>query len=1081
MIRFIYGNPGTGKTEEIFKMLENDAENHKNALLIVPEQMTVDTERELLKRLPASAQLHIEVLNYTRLANKLFREHGGVAYNFSTRGLQKLLMWRALMTAAPFLCEYSRSGDDDIALADSFLATYNEFSAAGISLSELESVALSRPDSALSGKLKDIVTICSIYSSLLSSNYSDTNSELHRLCELLKNTNCLSGTNVYFDGFSSITGVEHSITKSIFAQADNCAVTLGIPSPTYRGIDTVSIKRFSDKLRSDVASLGIRSETVILEKNHRSHSQLLGYVSSDLWEVSSDSVDLPSADGESIRLFRAADVYDECEYAAVTVRELIEVGYRYNEIAIISRNADKYRGIIEPALENMDIPYYVSEKSDLSLCPISKLILSALRITIFGWQRNDVISHLKTGLCGIHPREADVFEDYTAKWNINGKRFMSGQPWNMNPDGYTSQRTERGERALNVANSVKDRLISRLSVYSSELKASDDCKEMCLATARYLEELNVKDSLKQLAEKYLNHNKPRQASECIRMYDLVLDALDCVCDAFSDYEQFDLGKFYIAVKTALEESELGTIPTSTDEVTIGSANMLRTSHTKCAILLGVCDGEFPSNAQNTGLLNDVDRDYLINNNIGLSGDKEMRASDELYYFRRAAASPSEKLIIFTRSDAEPSIAFNRIQRLFGDIRIMDTASEAISRFKTVKSVTEYLPLYTDTDIGEALKRLASEFGSDDESIYIPTCDSISAENDTVSSQILDERIGSNIRLSQSKIEEFIKCKFAYSCKYYLKLEESKRISFAYNNIGTFVHKVLERFLYHVYIINKGSLPTDSEKEIIVDGIISLYTEELIPDKDKAGARLQHLIERLKRMSTLLLDDILAELSDSSFIPRYFELPIGDSNVPSITVNLKDGKKISLNGIADRVDVFEKDGVSHVRVVDYKTGNKVFSLSDIEEGKNLQLLIYLFSLTASKNSLLFNDTTPSAAGITYISSTAAKVKSDRYDSADDSIKAATNEIKRSGLILDDADVISAVSRSQNNRFLMASPRKKSTISRESFDMLYRQVCDTLTAIGNDILTGNANAVPKDGADTCKYCPYSAVCRASVKKH
>ena len=104
MIRFIYGNPGTGKTEEIFKMLEIDAQSKKRALLIVPEQMTVSAERELLKRLPASAQLHIEVLNYTRLANKLFREHGGIAYNSSTRGLQKLLMWRAIMIMYKGVC-----------------------------------------------------------------------------------------------------------------------------------------------------------------------------------------------------------------------------------------------------------------------------------------------------------------------------------------------------------------------------------------------------------------------------------------------------------------------------------------------------------------------------------------------------------------------------------------------------------------------------------------------------------------------------------------------------------------------------------------------------------------------------------------------------------------------------------------------------------------------------------------------------------------------------------------------------------------------------------------------------------------
>lgn len=1081
MIKFIYGNPGSGKTEEIFRMLEKDAQNKKYALLIVPEQMTVSAERELLKRLPASAQLHIEVLNYTRLANKLFREHGGVAYNSSTRSLQKLLMWRAIMISTPLLSEYCRSGDDDIALADSFLATYNELTAAGVSFDELENIALTNKESTLARKLKDIVTVCSVYSSLLSSNYSDTNGELIRLCDLLKNTDCLKGANVYFDGFSSITGIEHSITRLIFSQADNCTVTIGIPSPSYKGIDTVSIKRFSDKVRGDCAALGLKQETICLTDNHRTQSPFLSYISCNLWEMTAESASSSSIDEDSsIALYRAADIYDECEYAAVLIRELAEQGYSYKEIAIIARDADKYRGIIEPALENMDIPYFVSEKTDPSLCPIAKLILSALRVINFGWQRNDVISHLKTGLCGIPPRESDIFEDYTSRWNISGKRFTSTEPWNMNPDGYTTQKTERGEQMLSIANSVKSKLVSRLMKYSSELKAATDCREMCIATVKYLEELNVKDSLKCLAEKYLQHGKKRMAAECVRMYDVVLDALDCVCDAFSDYDKLDLPKFYIAVKTSLEETELGSIPTSMDEVAIGSAHMMRTDNIKCSVLLGVCDGEFPSNTQNAGLLNDSDREHLLQHKLVLSGDREMRASDELYFFRRAASSPSEKLIIFTRADTEPSIAFTRLKKLFSGIKIKETAAETLPRFKTVKAISEYLPLYAGTDLGEALKRLALEYSSEDNLPYIPDEYSVTALNDTLSPQTVSDRIGKEIRLSQSKIEEHIKCKFAYACKYYLKLDETKRISFAYNNIGTFVHTVLEKFLYHVYVTNKGVLPTDSEKELILDQILSSYTEELIPDRDKAGARLGHLIERLKKMSLLLLDDILTELSDSSFIPTFFELPIGSSELPSIEINLQNGKKITLNGIADRVDVFEKDGKTYVRVIDYKTGDKTFSLADIQEGKNLQLLIYIFSLTNSQSSHLFKTDILIPAGITYISAGSSKVKSPRYDSEEASLKAATSEIKRSGLILDDEEVISAFSRSKNNRYLMASARKKSTIERESLDMIYGQVCDILKNIGSEMLTGNANAISKDGFETCQYCSYSHICRASQKE-
>lgn len=1080
MIKFIYGNPGTGKTEEIFKMLEKDAESKQKAILIVPEQMTVSVERELLLRLPASAQLYVEVLNYTRLANKLFREHGGVAYNSATRGIQKLLMWRAIMIATPLLSEYCRSGDDDIALADSFLATYNEVTAAGVSFEDLEKLAVSGGSTTIARKIKDIVTISSIYSSLLSSSYSDTNGELARLCELLKNKNCLKGTNVYFDGFSSITGIEHAITKQIFSQADNCTITLSLPSHTYNGLDTVSIKRFSDKLRYNCASLGLKHETINLRENRRTDSSLLSYLSSNLWEMTTPSFSSESSIiDDSISLFRAADIYDECEYAAVLVRELAEQDYRYNEIALIARDAEKYKGIIEPALENLEIPYFISEKTDSSLCPIAKLILSALRITIWGWQRNDVISHLKTGLCGIPAREADIFEEYTSKWNISGSRFTSPEPWNMNPDGYTTQKTERGEKTLLIANSVKNIFISKLINFSSELKSSTNCKELCCAIIRYLEEINVKEALKSLAEKYLLHGKNRQAEECLRMYDVVIDALDCVCDAFKGDDKLDLVKFYIAIKTALEEADLGSIPTSMDEVTIGSANMLRPGNIKCAILLGVCDGEFPSNVQDSGLLNDSDREFLLEHNIKLSGDQEMRASDELYYFRRAASYPSEKLIIFSRANSEPSIAFTRVKKLFGEIKITETASETIPRFKSAKVISEYLHLYSGTDLGEALKRLAAETCDCAQLPLITDIYPVTAENDSVTSDTINSHIGNELRLSQSKIEEFVKCKFAYACKYYLKLSENKRITFAYNNIGTLVHTVLEKFLYHVYVNNKGDLPDTVEKTRIIDQIISTYIEEMFSGKDKSSARLNHLIERLKKLSTLMIDDLLAELSDSNFIPTYFELPIGNAKVPSINIQLKDGKRISINGIVDRVDVFEKDDISYIRVIDYKTGNKTFSLADIEEGTNLQLLIYIFSLTKPGVSHLFNNESAQPAGITYISANSSKIKSQRVNDSIETISAATNEIKRSGLILDDDDVINAVSNSHNNRFLMTSARKSSLVSRKSLDMIYRQVCDVLKSIGDEILMGNANAAPKNGADSCKYCPYSGVCKISKK--
>ncbi|MGM9642853.1 MAG: PD-(D/E)XK nuclease family protein [Eubacteriales bacterium] len=1072
MVHFIYGDPGTGKTEYILRKIEKDAENKQAALLIVPEQMTVEAERELVRRLPPSAQLYVEAVNFSRLANKIFRMYGGLAYNFASTAFQKLTMLRALRQVSGTLSEYHSTGTDDISLASSMLSTYKELSASGISLESLDGLIATMGDTTLAGKIKDITAVCSVYNYLIGEKYTDTNNELSRLDSILKTVKCFDNTNLYFDGFTSYTGIEHNIIRSLLTQSSTVTFSVPLPEPTSKGIDTVSIRRSSDRLRRDCASLGLRSETTCLSLNMRTSIPELSELSRHLWAIDRAPV-ASSVTQNAVKLIRAADVYDECEIAASEIRELIESGYRYKDVAIIARDVDKYRGIIEPALDNAELSYFVSEKTDPSLCPVSKLILSALRIANYGWRRSDVVAHLKSGLCGIDARDCDIFESYTAKWNINGKKFTADEPWNMNPDGYTTERTERGALILETANKVKGLLVGRLKTYISELKSAETYSELCIATVKYLEELSVKDTLLSISSKYISKGKLKEAGEYARMYDVVLDCLDCVCDALSE-EAPELSFFATAINTALSESELGSIPTSRDVITIGSANMLRVGNIKCAIILGACDGEFPANAQSSGLLTDSDRDYLTNHELPISGDRESKASDELFYFRRAVSVPSEKLIVFTRADSEPSVAFTRVRGMLGNIKVYETSDMLIQRLKTRKSASEYVHMLKGTEIGEALAR---ELEQNDGS----KLQEISAVNDVIAKESINKIIGKDLRLSQSKIESFVNCKFAYTCKYFLKLDDGRPAQFAYNNIGTFVHHVLEKFLLKVFITDNGAYPDKEEREIIVTDIIGDYISRLLPDKPANNARLNHLFDRLKATSLLLIDDLLNEFDDSDFKPEFFELKIGTEDVPSIRFSLSDGRRLTISGVVDRVDVFRANDKAYLRVVDYKTGNKTFSISDISEGLNLQLLLYIFSLVQQKESAFAKSlgATPAIGGITYISAPQAKVKSARFSSESEAYRSAVNEIKRSGLIVDDESIIHATTHSGNSRYLMSTSRKSSNISAAALEQLYMQVCDVLTDIGNAIASGEANARPKPGTKACTYCEYAKICRASKK--
>ena len=112
MVEFVYGVPGSGKTSYIMSRLLADVRSGRRAFLIVPEQQTVDVERTIAGQLPPSAQLYIEALNFSRLANRVFRERGGLVYNYADKSRKQLFMWRAIRECSPFLTEYSGRATD---------------------------------------------------------------------------------------------------------------------------------------------------------------------------------------------------------------------------------------------------------------------------------------------------------------------------------------------------------------------------------------------------------------------------------------------------------------------------------------------------------------------------------------------------------------------------------------------------------------------------------------------------------------------------------------------------------------------------------------------------------------------------------------------------------------------------------------------------------------------------------------------------------------------------------------------------------------------------------------------------------
>ena len=78
-LKFYIGASGSGKSHLLYKrVIEESVKNpHTNYLIVVPDQFTMQTQLELVRRHPNKGIMNIDVLSFGRLSHRIFEETGG--------------------------------------------------------------------------------------------------------------------------------------------------------------------------------------------------------------------------------------------------------------------------------------------------------------------------------------------------------------------------------------------------------------------------------------------------------------------------------------------------------------------------------------------------------------------------------------------------------------------------------------------------------------------------------------------------------------------------------------------------------------------------------------------------------------------------------------------------------------------------------------------------------------------------------------------------------------------------------------------------------------------------------------------
>ena len=349
-------------------------------------------------------------------------------------------------------------------------------------------------------------------------------------------------------------------------------------------------------------------------------------------------------------------------------------------------------------------------------------------------------------------------------------------------------------------------------------------------------------------------------------------------------------------------------------------------------------------------------------------------------------------------------------------------------------------------------------------------------------------------MTQSKIDSFVHCKFAYQMQYELKLREQQKVAYDPRDVGNFIHVLLERFFKELSTaFDEGMVIGVDRRREIVDRLVDEYIDNTCGNLDGVSKRMFALFARLRRHGMVFINSICDEFENSDFSPRFFELSISDKKdnaIPPYRVKLSDGSSAYITGQIDRVDTYEVDGNTYFRVVDYKTGSKAFSVEDLERGLNLQMFLYMFSIMENRDEFCRLLGTPShlvPAGVLYYLARLSPVEYDGVVDYDNIEQDVIDSIERQGMLLDNKDILLAMSKAGNDKVLprgvttSSKKNKESAVfSLESLSEIEATINRTIERITVELKSGKADAVPmRDSKDPCSYCKMKVICRNNDK--
>ena len=1049
-LQFIFGNSGSGKSRYLYEqVIAGACENpNRNYIVLVPEQFTMQTQKELVRLHPRHGIMNIDVLSFGRLAHRIFEEVGGNR-RIVLDDIGKSLLLRKAAGDMEGELKVLGSNIRRLGYISEVKSVISEFTQYDVGAEELERVMESGEiGPQLYWKLHDIQKLQEKFGEYLQGKYITGEELLDVFSAVVQQSEILKDSVVVLDGFTGFTPVQNRVLGQLLKICRKVTVTVTIDQreDPYQLKHKYQLFTLSKQMVTGLVHIAaeenIEVEPPVQLYGKRGEVPVrfrenppLAFLEQNLFRYTKRVYDNKQ---DILSLHAVKNPKEESVFVVSEILRLVRTkGYRYRDMAVIVSDMETYAEYMERAFRICGVPFFMDHKRSVLLNSFVEYLRSLLAMIDENFSYESTFRFLRTNLTGFTQEEVDDVENYVVALGIRGYK-----KWK---EIWVRQSPHADAEEMLRWNAFRQKFIEKLERITEVLKRrKKTVREVTEAIYAFLVQEEMQKKIGIYEVQFQERGQLVLAKEYAQIYRIVLELFDKFTELLGE-EQISLGEYRELLDAGLQEAKVGVIPPGIDQVVVGDIERTRLQDVKVLFLAGVNDTWLPGKQGAGGLLSEYDRESFQEQKVALAPGAKEQAYIQKFYLYLHLTKPSEYLYLtFSKISSEgkslrPAYLIADLKRMYPELLVEEEEDRPFwEKELTPETALPYLV--------EGLQVRSETFGGAWKELYtwyrkhpkwhaqmeqLLAANHLKRPHDQLSEEVARKLYGTILENSVTRLEKFSACAYAHFLTYGMKLEERAVYGFKPVDLGNIFHSAMEQFSKKL-----------EEHQVTWTTVSEELREQLIEESVEAGvtnygnavlyssSRNEYVITRMKRLLRRTVWALTKQLEKGDFVPAGYEISFGNlAHLESGNLSLSEHARMRLRGKIDRVDLYEDEEHVYVKVIDYKTGAKAFQLGEMYHGLQLQLIVYLNAvMEMEEQKHPEKEIVP--AGIFYYQMKDPFVEKEVRENLGE--KAVLKELKPDGIVNSSEEVITHLDRSfsGNSDVIPVGRNKDQSLSKTS---------------------------------------------------